>query len=468
MKKVHGGGTYNPPGLYVGAVWPSFATSLSPIRHKRYCFEQFQPGTYESPVLDPAKLEGEPFWIGLSRARKRVAVVDVPKTNLTDGLNGIQITDYLTHDPEHRTPQTIPNSLLGELEARFGKHVFWKCDAHRRSAEQFRALVKHLKSRIQKKEELSSYLLKRGGWDCFLTVIAEAHCAGHHLWCVHDPKYPGHDPAIAKAIGDPLKQIYQAVDASIGRLLKEAGPDTHAFVLCSHGMGPHYGANYLFDEILWRLEGAGSTRKQASTQSRLLSSAKRVWRLLPHGVRESLFRKTRAKIVSDMSKRSCFPVPNNDTYAAIRVNVAGREPQGRIRRGAEFDQYCKSLIQDLMTFINLEDRKPVIRKVHFMRDLYPNDNVDHLPDLVIEWNRHIPTKAVYSPKTGKIEGVYESSRSGDHKMAGMFFATGPSIQPGPLKDPVSIMDFGPTFASFLGATLQGVDGKSFAPLISAR
>ena len=36
------GVTDSPPGLYVGAVWPSFWTSVGPGRHARYCYEQLQ------------------------------------------------------------------------------------------------------------------------------------------------------------------------------------------------------------------------------------------------------------------------------------------------------------------------------------------------------------------------------------------------------------------------------------------
>src|SRR5262249_2616134 len=35
----------NPFGLYVGALWPSFYTGLSPARHGRYAFTQLVPGT---------------------------------------------------------------------------------------------------------------------------------------------------------------------------------------------------------------------------------------------------------------------------------------------------------------------------------------------------------------------------------------------------------------------------------------
>jgi len=65
----------NPPGLYVGAVWPSFYTGIGPARHHRYCYEQLRPGSYENYRFHPeSDLQAEPFWAALSRADKRVAV----------------------------------------------------------------------------------------------------------------------------------------------------------------------------------------------------------------------------------------------------------------------------------------------------------------------------------------------------------------------------------------------------------
>src|SRR6185436_19531560 len=60
-------------------------------------------------------------------------------------------------------------------------------------------------------------------------------------------------------IGDPLRDVYIALDAAVGRLLEAAGPDTTAVVLCSHGMGPHYDGTHLLEEILYHWD-VGRTR----------------------------------------------------------------------------------------------------------------------------------------------------------------------------------------------------------------
>src|SRR5262245_18554629 len=123
--------TRNPPGLYVGAIWPSFHTALSPTRHRRYCYEQFRPLTYEDFRVGPIHAEGEPFWETLRRQGRRVAVIDVPKARVAHELNGIQIVDWGTHDPEYDGMRTYPESLAADIVRKYGCDPVGRCDGGR-------------------------------------------------------------------------------------------------------------------------------------------------------------------------------------------------------------------------------------------------------------------------------------------------------------------------------------------------
>ena len=52
-------------------------------------------------------------------------------------------------------------------------------------------------------------------------------------------------------------------------------------------------------------------------------------------------------------RASCksFVVPNNAAYLGIRINLVGREPDGRIEPGGELDDYCRALTQELLPYI---------------------------------------------------------------------------------------------------------------------
>ena len=114
------GQTTNEPGLYSGAVWPSIFTGVSAARHGRYFYRQLNTGTYKTCHVSPDDLKHPPFWKALSDAGLRVAVIDVPKSPITEGLNGIQVVDWGSHDPEHPAVRCWPPELSEEVTRRFG------------------------------------------------------------------------------------------------------------------------------------------------------------------------------------------------------------------------------------------------------------------------------------------------------------------------------------------------------------
>jgi predicted AlkP superfamily phosphohydrolase/phosphomutase len=451
--------THNPLGLYVGAVWPSFYTGLSPANHGRYCFEQIAPGSYHKQRVRPEDVRGEPFWSALARAGKRVAVIDVPKCAPARELNGIHVVDWGSHDPEQEGLRTWPPALAHELVARFGSDPVGNCNGSRSDASDYRKLRDALVARAEAKTALSAHWLDQGGWDGFFTTFAESHCVGHQCWNLHDPAHPRHDARVAAAVGDPIRDVYRAIDTGIGALLARAGDDTTVIVLASHGMGPHYDATFLLDEILRRLE-------MDPARQRARSLARSAWQKLPKQWRGRMKRAS-SRAGQPVERRTFFRVPNNDVYGAIRINVAGREPEGIVAPGAELDAVCKQLEEALLAFRIADSGAPLVRRVLRTREIYAGDAADELPDLLVEWNRERPISAVTSPRTGIVRGSYEKCRTGDHRPEGLFLARGPGIRAGRLAEPVAVEDFAPTFAELCGAELARSDGRSFVSRLRA-
>jgi predicted AlkP superfamily phosphohydrolase/phosphomutase len=461
--------TQNPFGLYVGAIWPSFWTGLSPAAHGRYCFSQLRTGTYDHFHVTPEVTNGAPFWDAFAAAGRRVAILDVPKTRLSPGLNGVQIVDWGTHDPELGF-QTEPRALASEIARRIGLHPVGQCDAYLQGGAGSReSLRRALLDGIERKRRLAEWLLETERWDLFLAVFAESHCAGHQLWALHDPSHRAHDPELAAALGDPLRDVYVALDAALGELLARAGEDTAVFVLASHGMGPHYDGSYLLDEILRRLHAPPPAPAAGRAAAR---GAEGAWKLLPAAARARL-KPLRDRVKElfgsavtrpDLAARPCFATPNNDVYGGIRVNLAGREPEGKVRAGAEYEAFCAELTSDLLAFVNRDTGRPIVRRVVKTADVYSGERVRDLPDLLVEWERSDPIERIASPKTGPIDGRFPGIRTGDHKAEGMLFARGPGLAAGPIGRDVSITEIAPTIAAWLGVPLPDVPDRPVAEL----
>ncbi|MBD2463367.1 alkaline phosphatase family protein [Oscillatoria sp. FACHB-1407] len=475
LEQATWGITTNPIGFYVGAVWPSFSTGLSPVRHGRYCYTQLGPGSYKTFKTQVTDVKGEPFWKTLSDAGRRVGIVDVPKTFLTPNLNGIQIVDWGTHDPDFIGQlYTYPETLAADIENQFGRDPVGDCNTISRTVEGYRQFRDDLIHRIETKTALSKHFLNQGNWDLFLTVFSESHCVGHQCWNLHDPHHPKHQSDIVQLIGDPLLAVYQALDKAVGELVAEVDPETPVFILASHGMGPHYDGTFLLDDILCRLENIGVSAAKQQFAKALNTNLEEVaglsWFLKPlkqlvwKPLRDRFWRSDKpfrkAMAEPDASRRKCFTVPNNDVYGAIRVNLVGREPKGQIHPGAEYDRFCEQLTHDLTEIVNLDTGKPLVKQVLRTADLYQGECLDTFPDLLIEWNREKPIQRVSSQKIGVLEKTFAGVRTGDHQPNGMFFAINSAMPPGQLENVVSVTDFAPTIAELLNVVLPDVDGQS--------
>ena len=455
------GPTRNPDGFYVSSIWPSFNTASTPARHGQYCWKQFDPDSYRD--LDPPSDDGDalPWWRSLDRAGREVAIVDLPHTKFAPEFRGLQVHDWGTHDPMAPGLFTSPPELAAEILGRYGADPVGPCnDAPRAEARHYRELLARIARRIQVKRELAHDLMGRWGWDLFALGFGDAHCVGHQCWHLHDAGHPRHDPALASEVGDPLLAVYRDLDRALADLWSAAGSDSTLVVLLSHGMGPHYDGDHLLDEALARLERKlrhGRSLRLAERLSYLVRSTGRRPRPPIAG---------RVRRWPERAFRRSFRVPNNEAFAGIRINVMGREPLGRIRRGDEYDDYCEALSRELLLMRNPATGGPAFLRVERCDDLYRyGPRFDVLPDLVAEWSRDAEYQALESPTIGRVEGRYQGVRTGDHRPDGLFLAVGPGLTPKRVEKPVSVMDLGPSMAALLGVELEGVDGKPIPELL---
>lgn len=457
--------TRNAPGLYTGAVWPSIFTGVTPGRHGTYFCDQLRTGTYEIAEFFARDVKHEAFWGPLGRAGRRVALFDVPKAPVTEGLNGIMITDWGTHDAEEPTA-SWPAPLAAEIVRTYGGSPFVRCDYVMRGPDPEATLREQLLARIETKTRIALDLMGRDAWDLFAVGFGDSHCVGHQCWHLHDPTHPRHDPELAARVGDAMVDVYVALDRALGRLLACAGGGTTAMVLLSHGMAAHYDATFLLDDVLRRLEGV-----RAPLRRRALDVARDAWRKLPppfterfRGVAQRVHRHPDAP---ERARRRFFAVPTNSNCAGIRINRVGREPAGLVRPGPELEALVAKLSADLHELVDAETGRPVVKEVLRSDQLFPGEHTDDLPDLLVRWNRDRLIRAVASPKIGCVSGEDRGTRrTGDHRPEGLVLVRGAGIAAGPLAEAVHAEDVAPTIAALLGVALPDVDGAPIPSVVA--
>ncbi len=350
------------PGETAGSIWPSINTGRSQAVHGYYHDWQLKTGSYEYARIRPSDFKAAPFWETLSLAGKRIAIIDVPKATISSDLNGVQILDWGNHDPGYEQTRSFPESFAQTIESRFGRDPVGSCDKICRQnpgAVGLKALRDALVKRIGIKAAIIQYVLDQGPWDLAVGAFADLHCAGHQFWHVHDRHHPRFDPDLAREIGNPLKDVYIALDQGIGDLLAKMHPGTRLLVFSDLGMGPNYSGTFLLRDIVRRLHTDAHNGGRTAVET-----LRWLWRNFPDR-RDS----AGAHLISPISKdidlevkgRDYFVVRSTDDGGAIRINLHGREPAGHIKPGREYDELCEAISQELATIVNLETGQPLVR-----------------------------------------------------------------------------------------------------------
>jgi predicted AlkP superfamily phosphohydrolase/phosphomutase len=455
-----------PAGFGDGVAWPSLFTGTSPAKHGRY-FRIQMLRDYRFEVFDDDAGYGRlPFWKAASE-RYRVAVIDPPNGPLLHGMSGLQVIDWLVHDPV-KTARSVPADAIEQFQAQYGSlpkdYRESKGNAAGRSPENIREFTVQLVRQIEMKSRALASLLESDQWDVVVCGFQELHDAGHELWHVHDPRHIDHVAEVARQTGDPLLATYRALDEAIGRVVSVLDDRDFLFVVGGLGMESCYTGNHLLDEVLARIDGNRGGRARVRPQA--LRDIYR--RVVPESVRDRL-RKIAAHAdgelrVRDRSRRRFFQVPNNHNAGAVRINVIGREAHGLVSPGEEYAQVCDELCERLAGVVNVETGKPAVAQIIRTRAAHRGEELEQLPDLLVIWNRDEPIRALTAPLLGEIRQHDRRPRTGDHSPRAIALFRGPGIAAGKIEEPTTMMDVGVSIAAILGVEIPDADGKRIAAL----
>lgn len=476
-----------------GSVWPTFLTGVSPAKHGIfYGHRELKKGTYQIHKKYADQIRGEPFWYRMSKAGKRIAIFDIPYTYPIEGLNGSQIVAWGSFAPSWKL-SSWPPTLIKDVLKRFGNHPLSSWYERRlKTINEYEDFFRRLIAGVEKRGLVSTYLLNQGPWDFFLMAFSEAHWAGHLLWHVMDDKHPDHDPQIAKVFKNAVRDVYSAIDSTISGLI-EINPRATVLIFSLDGMGANYSGKHLLPEVLKRL-GMIDKPAQYKKRSRILSSTfVSMNRLMPTGrwgynsIRnvESLIPVRIIEIAKELlpqkfwdywtsrilyagndwrwSKAFCLP---NEFHGAIRINLKGRESNGLIEPGMEYDKLCEELTDRLSSLLNADTGGNAVSEVIRVDRVYRGENISELPDLVVKWVGDAPIRALHSPNVGTINGKSPDYRTGAHRPDGFLIASGKAVCRGKIFQGGNIIDIGPTILYLMRQSIsREVEGNVLVDII---
>lgn len=467
LKRLREQGVYGRLGSSAdwlgGSPWPTFYASQTPAEHGFYSYLAWRPGEMASVRPTPDYLPMAPFWYDLSRQGPRVIAIDIPLTYEPKPFNGLQVSNWATHEALV-PPATYPADLMDLLRSKFGPP--------KRSNEEYGLLPLDRLLDIRDDQcaladgvsALARLLMERERWDLFLVAFSTTHRCGHKLWDHSGVRGAVPLDRVAE-FDDALRQVYISVDRAVGRLIEAAGNDITTLVFSLHGMGENTSRAELLPEMLRRVLAGGVVVDSPAGKPGLV---KRIRELIPNRWRNTIKDHLPLAIQdwltsywrmgrSDWSKTRAFCLVA-DLQGYVRFNIRGREAEGLVEPGAEYERLAAEITEGLRSFVDADSGEPVVAEIKTPAELFPSGaRRDLLPDLIVQWN-FTPVaqqRRIVSERFGAIDlplpGKNISGRGGNHRPQGFLIASGPGIEPGTFEGG-HIVDLAPTVYQLLGRT----------------
>jgi predicted AlkP superfamily phosphohydrolase/phosphomutase len=151
----------------------------------------------------------------------------------------------------------------------------------------------------------------------------------------------------------------------------------------------------------------------------------------------------------------------------VRINLRGREPQGMVEPGAEYEALCEEIADELRLLTDDSSGTPAVAEVVRPAQLLEGPHVDELPDLLVRWTSSAFLRAVRHPQVGLIEEDLRDVPRTEHSGEGFLVASGPRIRRGATAEAAEIADLAPTLLYLLGAPVpEAMDGRVLTELIA--
>jgi predicted AlkP superfamily phosphohydrolase/phosphomutase len=383
--------------------WSSFMTGKNPGKHGIYGFLDHRPHSYDTYIPNSRAMHGETLWEILSRHGKRVVVMNVPVTYPPRQVNGILVAGFLAPKLEKGT---YPPSV-GEQLVNMGYRLDVDPWQARKDRDKF---VEYLYYTLGKREEAMLHFMDTEEWDFFMLQIMETDRLHHFLWEEMETGDPKYAPAFL--------ELYHRMDGLLGRLYDRLGDDVTLMVMSDHGF---------------------TLMKKEVYVNRWLQD---------HGWLS--FTKDSPESLGDMH-------PDSRAYSMdpgrLFINLRGREPQGSVEPGKEYEALREELVQSLSGLQDPDSGEPMIERVYPREEIYSGECYPQAPDLVAMPHRGYDLKGSIKKDVLTDRGVITGAHTYDDAM---FYVRGQEIG----KEVVAIVDVMPTILQLMGVPIpQDVDGE---------
>lgn len=453
-----------------GPAWSSFMTGTNPGKHGVFDWTYRRKDSYDFPPVSADNCLQPTLWRIASEAGKRVLVLNVPMTYPVEEVNGKLVAGMPAIDII-----TYPDELSNWIKEHIPDYVPYPDPGQAYSDQGINSFLKLTNQAIDGRLKLWHDLIKEEPWDFAMILFNATDVVQHAMWKFMDPEHPQYNPEKASLFSDAILKIYQSFDQALANIMNAMDNDTVLWVMSDHGFGPFHQFihinTWLMQEGLLVLKNNFITRMKALF-FRLGFSPMPVYNLLmsmgfgrfKREVVRGKSQKLRLIFLSfddvDWSKTKAYSLGN---IGQIRINLQGREPQGCVEPGMEYEQVVEDVIHKLKALKDPKSGEHIIEKIYRRSEIYSGNASEESPDILF-LPRNLEYFGFGEYEFGDHRVVVPVMRgiSGTHRMNGMGIAWGTPITAGKLRN-ARLEDLAPSILHTIGLPIPAhMDGR---PLI---
>jgi predicted AlkP superfamily phosphohydrolase/phosphomutase len=427
--------------------WNCMVTGQNPGKLGVFTFMQRENGSYLfRPYFLLKKLERNTIIDLLSENGKKVCCINLPSLHYAYKINGYLVAGWLYYP---KLDFTYPKNLKSELDMITGSYeidTYQDMDIYHMlgdETEDKEDFLKQLRELTEKRTKASEYLFDKQDADFFMVIFTGADRIQHRFW----------------KDKNEMKEYYQHLDNSIAKFLNKADEDTIIMLVSDHGFGPE---KNIFNINEWLLEKGFLKLKdsdQRIRKTRKILKKLHLWDLGKRFTPQFLVNYVEAKSHPISFMEADIDWSETKAYAStkcgeIYINLKGREPEGTIDPGDEYEKLRNLIIQELKEL--QISGKGVPAKVFRKEELYFGRYIDQAPDLVIQLDDNI---SGISTSIG-YGSIFSKGKGGNHRINGIFLVYGPCIKRGVEIKDLKIIDIAPTILHIMGLAIpKEADGR---------
>jgi predicted AlkP superfamily phosphohydrolase/phosphomutase len=453
-----------PP--YSAQAWASMMTGKSPGKHGVLDFFETGVGPGHHAFISSALIQGQAIWDILSRQGLRVGIVNVPLTYPPVPVNGYMVSGFMT--PKGRQDYTYPAELRDDI-----LRVTEKYDPDPWDLVDPAKDLGGFEGWMEIAEKAAIFLHQEYPVTLYASVIQAIDQLQHSFWDILTEQDARSTPA-GQRVWPTIEACYARMDEAIGRRLEWLDGETYLFLASDHGF---QSVSRWFHVNCWLAQRGYLKFASAERGVRQSLAARLGWtredlkmlvrRLDPLGVRRLFGRFARAGIADRLDDALAQPIDWTQTLAysgsrtseGICVNLRGRDPQGIVEPGSQYEDLRTRIIAELLALVDPGTGKPAVHGAFRREEVHRGEYVSRMPDILLDFDDRPYLVSESTSARDVFEPIVSRDIQGRHHSLGIFAALGPQILSGAVVK-ASILDVTPTILYALGLPIPNdMDGR---------